>query len=245
MNIGNQSKQQKGVVALVLLAFGFGMIAIAARYLSYHYALFQQIYLSLGAAFIFSLFLFPRSLTLKKIKEIPVRDWGIMFFRVMVGYLLAASLYRQSLTMTKISNVTFVQSIPFAGLFGWLLFKEKFTLQKMLLLLSAYAGVLFIAVKGDAFIFSFGKGELFSLISSALFSLSYVSRKWQTNFLDDKEITQILLFLGVTGFLAASFIGGEGLPSFKFQVPLLLSIFAAGFFNAINIYLIQVSFSRP
>src|SRR3990170_5972742 len=123
MNIGNQSKQQKGVVALVLLAFGFGMIAIAARYLSYHYALFQQIYLSLGAAFIFSLFLFPRSLTLKKIKEIPVRDWGIMFFRVMVGYLLAASLYRQSLTMTKISNVTFVQSIPFAGLFGWLLFK--------------------------------------------------------------------------------------------------------------------------
>lgn len=237
-----KTEQQKGVLALILLAFGFGMIAITVRYLSYHYTLFQQLYLSVGVAFIFSLFIFQRSLTLKKLKEIPTKDWGIMLFRVVVGYLLAASLYRQSLTLTKISNVTFIQSIPFAGLFGWLLFREKFTLQKMLWLLTAYLGVLLIAVKDYSSIFSFGKGELFSLISSALFSLSYVSRKWQTNYLNDKEITQILLFSGTVILLLASFIKGEGLPSLNFKWLLFLSIFLTGFFNAINIFLINYGF---
>lgn len=168
-----------------------------------------------------------------------------MLFRVVVGYLLAASLYRQSLILTKISNVTFIQSIPFAGVFGWLLFREKFTLQKMLLLLIAYLGVLLIAVKDYSSLFSsFGKGELFSLISSALFSLSYVSRKWQSDFLDDKEITQILLFLGTLLLLVASLLKRESLPTINWQGALLLSIFFTGLFNTVNIFLINYGFKN-
>jgi len=150
------SEHTRGVGALVLLAFGFGMIAITARYLSFYYTLFQQLYLSVGVALIVSLFIFPRTLTIKKIKKIPAIDWKIMFFRVVIGYLLAASLYRQSLTLTKISNVTFIQSIPFAGIFWFILFKEKFTLQKAALLALAYVGILLIAVRDYSSIFSFG-----------------------------------------------------------------------------------------
>ncbi|MBI4226493.1 DMT family transporter, partial [Candidatus Roizmanbacteria bacterium] len=202
-------ESQKGAMALVLLAFGFGMIAITARYMSSYFTLFQQLYISVGIGFVLSLFLFPKSLNLKKIKTIPRKDWAIMLFRVVIGYLLGASLYRASLTLTKISNVTFIQSIPFAAVFGFILFKEKFTVKKLLLLLIAYLGILLIAIKDYSSIFSFGKGELYSLVSSALFSLSYVSRKWQSDFINDKEITQILLFLGTVILFIASVLNGE------------------------------------
>ena len=232
----------KGIVALVVLTFGFGIIAITARYLSNYFTLFQQLYLSIGIAFILSLFIFPKSLVPMKLKKISLKDWEIMLFRVIIGYALGASLYRKSLTLTKISNVTFIQSLPFAAIFGFIIFKEKVTVKKVLLLSIAYLGVILIAVKDYSSIFTFGKGELFALISSALFSLSYVSRKWQSDFLNNKEITQILLFLGTIILLAVSLLNGETLPVIKWQGVLLLSLFFTGLFNAINIFLINYGF---
>jgi len=240
----NLPKHSKGVLALILLAFGFGAIAITVRYLSDFYTLYQQLYLTIGAAFILSLFIFPKTLNLQRLKKIPSKDWGIMVFRIIVGYLIGASLYRTSLTLTKISNVTFIQSIPFGAIFGWLIFKEKFTLPKFLLVALAYVGVIIISIKDLSTPLSFGRGELLSLISSAAFSLSYVSRKWQSDYLNDKEISQILLFVGTLVLFMASFLRGEGLPQISWQAVALLSIFLTGLFNAINIFLINFGFNN-
>jgi drug/metabolite transporter (DMT)-like permease len=238
------SKHSKGVLALVLLAFGFGAIAITVRYLSDYYTLFQQLYLTIGAAFIISLFIFPKTLNLQRLKKIPSKDWVIMIFRIVIGYLIGASLYRTSLTLTKISNVTFIQSIPFAAIFGWLIFKEKFTLPKFLLVVLAYIGVIIISVKDFSTSISFGKGELFSLIASALFSLSYVARKWQSDFLNDKEIAQILLLLGTFVLLIASLLKGEGWPQITWQAVVLFSIFLTGLLNAVNIFFVNYGFKN-
>src|SRR3972149_2679886 len=240
----NLSKRSKGILALILLAFGFGAIAITVRYLSDFYTLYQQLYLTIGAAFIISLFIFPKTLNPQRLKKIPSKDWGIMVFRIVIGYLIGASLYRTALTLTKISNVTFIQSIPFAALFGWLIFKEKFTLPKFLLVALAYVGVIIISIKDLSTPLSFGRGELLSLISSAAFSLSYVSRKWQSDYLNDKEISQILLFVGTLVLFMASFLRGEGLPQISWQAVALLSIFLTGLFNAINIFLINFGFNN-
>lgn len=167
-----------------------------------------------------------------------------MVFRIIIGYLIGASLYRTSLTLTKITNVTFIQSIPFAAVFGWLIFKEKFTLPKFLLVVLAYIGVIIISVKNLSASFSLGRGELFSLISSAAFSLSYVSRKWQSDYLNDKEISQILLFLGTLVLFITSLLKGEKLPLISWQGVALLSIFLTGLFNTINIYLINFGFKN-
>ncbi len=237
-------QERKGVASLVLLAFGFGMIAITARYLSSYYTLYQQLYLSLAVAFVISLFIFPKTLTFSKLKTVPQKDWMVMLFRVIIGYVIGAALYRESLTLTKISNVTFIQSIPFAGIFGFILFKEKFTSKKALFLVVAYLGVLLIAVKDFSSIFSFGKGEIFSFISSAFFALSYVSRKWMSDFLNDKEIAQLLLLIGTVILFAVSLIKGESLPSFNWHLLLLLSLFFTGLFNAINIFLINYGFKN-
>lgn len=238
------AKEKKGIIALVVLAFGFGMIAITARYLSSHFTLYQQLYLSLAVAFVISLFIFPKSLTIARIRSIPRKDWVVMLFRVVIGYVIGAALYRESLTLTKISNVTFIQSIPFAGIFGFLFFREKFTFKKVLFLLVAYIGVLLIAIKDFSSIFTFGKGEIFSFVSSAFFSLSYVSRKWMSDHLTDKEIAQLLLLMGTVILFVVSLAKGESLPPLDWQWLLLVSLFFTGFFNAINIFLINYGFKN-
>jgi len=126
------SPEKKGVIALTTLAFGFGATTITTRYLSGHFHLFQQLYLSLLAAFVLSLFIFGKNDTFNKLFKLPRRDWFVLLFRALVGYLLAASLYRQSLSLTKISNVAFIQAIPFTAVFGWIIFKERMTAKKML-----------------------------------------------------------------------------------------------------------------
>lgn len=236
--------QWRGILSLIALAFGFGVIAITSRYLSSHFTLFQQLYLSLGVAFIVSLFIFEKTLTIKKLKNISQKDWLIMLFRVVIGYLLGASLYRESLILTKISNVTFIQSIPFGAVYGWLIFKEKFTFPKLFLLSIGYVGVILIAIKDSSVGFRFGTGEVLSFISTALFALSYVSRKWQSDILSNQEITQILLFMGTIVIFLVSFLNGEKLPVIPLQGILLISLFFTGFFNAINIFLINYGFKN-
>ena len=244
MELHKLTSNQKGVFALVILAFGFGMIAITARYMSSYFTLYQQLYVSVGVGFIFSLFIFPKSLTPDKIKKVSSKDWLIIFIRIFVGYVLGAGLYRESLTLTKISNVTFIQSIPFAAIFGFIIFKEKATINKIVFLLLAFLGVILISVQDYSSISSFGRGELLSLISSAMFSLSYISRKWQSDYLNDKEIAQVLLFIGTIILFTVSILKGEGLPIITWQGLLLTSIFFTGFFNAINIFLINYGFKN-
>lgn len=237
-------KHTKGVLALVFLAFGFGAVAIAVRALGQDFSLYQQLYITIGLAFIFSLFIFPCSLSIAKFKQVPLKDWLIIAFRVIVGYLIGAALYRQALMLTKISNVTFIQSIPFSAIFGWLLFKEGFTIKKLALVISAYFGVVIVSVKDFGSVLSFGKGEIYSLISSALFSLSFVSRKFQSSILNDKQMTQILLVFGAIALVIISVLMGEGVPQINLNSNLFVVILFISLFNAINIYLINYGFGH-
>ncbi|MBI4009266.1 DMT family transporter [Candidatus Roizmanbacteria bacterium] len=237
-------EERKGVLALVVLAFGFGLIAISARYLSYSFTLFQQLYLSIGVGFIFGLVIFNRKVDYAKIKKIPRKDWLIIFSRVIIGYLFGASLYRESLVLTKISNVVFLQSIPFGAILGFILFKEKATFSKILFLTIAFIGAVLISVKDYSQIFSFGRGELFSLISGLLFSLSYVLRKWQTKFLNNEETTQLLFLVGFIVLFVVSIVNHEGLPVFNWNTLMIVALLVTGFLNAVNLFLINYGYQH-
>jgi len=238
------SSLQKGVLALVVLAFGFGMIANTYRYLSFQYPLFQQLYIVLLAGFIFSLIAFPRTLSLKRLLNIPSKDWLLLFFRVLVGSLIATSLYRQSLVLAKISNAVFIQSIPFTAVLGWVLFKEKVTFKKIMYVGGAYFGVLLIAMKDFSLLTSFGTGELYSLISGMLFSLVFLARKWQSDYLEDKEMTQILLGLSAFVLFLASMVHGDGFPAINFGLLSIGAVVLNGLLYVFNNYLINYGFKR-
>lgn len=244
ISIRLKSTRQKGVLALVTLSFAFGLIAITIRYLGSYFELYQQLYLSAATAFLISLVIFPKTLTVKKLASVPKMDWLIILSRIICGYIIGGFLYREAVFIAKISNVTFIQALPFAAVFGWLFFKEQLTLKKLALLLVAYVGVVLIAVTDYSNVVSFGRGKLFSLVSGAFFSMSYVLRKWQSDVLMDTEITQIILVFASLFLLAASMLRGEGLPTIPTEPLLLVCLFLTGAFNAINIFLINYGFKH-
>ena len=237
-------KQAKGVASLVVLSFFFGATAISVRYLGLVLPLFQQIYITTAIAFLISLLFFKRTLTFSRLKKISLHDWGIIIFRIVVGYIIAVPLYRESIAIAKISNVTFLQSIPFGAVFGWLLFKDKFSWKKLFYVIVAYLGVILIAVSDFSSILNFGRGELFSIISAAFFALSFLARKWLSDDLTDKELTHVILFVSTIIIFFVSIVAGEGLPSIKWTWVLFWAALFTGFFNAVNILLINYGFKR-
>lgn len=235
-------EKSKGVIALVVLSFGFALMSIFGRYLGAAFTPLQQLYLALGVGFLISLIIFPRTLTLNKLLTGPRKDWIFIGYRVILGYLLGGTMYRASLSLTKISNVTFIQSIPFAAILGFTLFKEKFTLPKFLLITLSFIGAVIISVQDVSSLITVGTGELLSFFSALIFSISYVSRKWQTTHFNDREMAQILLLLGFIVLFVVSIITGELWPPLHWDNLLLLSVIGSGFFNAINIFLINYGF---
>lgn len=242
--MSGMSRRAKGVGALIASAFGFGVIAIATRHLGAYFTLWQQLYLSIGIAFLVSIIIFPRTLTAERLRGIPPRDWIIIPLRVIGSYAIAAALFRQALIITKIGNVEFIQSIPFEAVFGWLLFKEKFTFKKFFWLLIAFLGVILISVQDFASLFEVGRGEMFSLVSAALFSLSFLSRKWQSDYLTNREITQIVLCMGMAMLFSISMLQGEPLPGISHDWIVITALFLAGLFNTINVFLINYGFEH-
>src|SRR3989338_5410057 len=246
MNKIEKQYERKGVIYLVLLTFNFGLIAILARFLSFYLTLCQQLYLTVGIAFLFGLVIFKKDLHYEKLKKIPFRDWFILAVRAIFGYVLGGLLYREALTLTKISNVTFIQSIPFAAILGFILFGEKLTVKKVLYVILAFAGVMLIAVKDFSSLFIWGKGEIFSLISTFLFSFAFLARRWLSNFLNNQEMSQIALFIGFVILFGLSLINAELIPVFPINGGLLfiVALFLLSFINTIDGLLINFGFKH-
>ncbi len=243
MILANFTTRQKGVAALVGLTLGFAFLALTYRYLSSYYTAYQQLYSCFFIAFIISFFIFPQTLSWQKLKQISARDWAIMIVRALVYYVLAINLYREALTLTKIGNVTVMQAVPFTALFGMLFFKEKVTLAKAGLLIFAFIGVLMVVVKDVSFSV-FGRGEVLALIAAILFAFGYMFRKWQTTYLGDTEITQIILGLSTVFLIVSALFFDGGLQGFTVAFWPVVILFVTALLYVVDIFFINYGFNN-
>lgn len=243
MILANFTTRQKGVAALVGLTLGFAFLALTYRYLSSYYTAYQQLYSCFFSAFIVSFFIFPQTLSWQKLKQISARDWAIMIVRALVYYVLAINLYREALTLTKIGNVTVMQAVPFTALFGMLFFKEKVTLAKAGLLIFAFIGVLMVVVKDVSFSV-FGRGEVLALIAAILFAFGYMFRKWQTTYLGDTEITQIILGLSTVFLIVSALFFDGGLQGFTVAFWPVVILFVTALLYVVDIFFINYGFNN-
>lgn len=239
-----KTEHQKGVLALVLLSLVFASMGLFARYLSTGFVLLQQVYLRVFAAFMLGLICFKNDLDFKKLKKISKKEWGLLVFRSATSYLFGVTLFTQAIILTKYSNVSFIGALPMVAILGAILLKEKLTTKKLLLVLTAFAGVVLIAVKDYSHLLVWGKGEVIALISTFAFSLSYVARKWHSDLLNNKEITQITFFLSFIMIFITSLVKGDGLPLTGWHWGLLLAVLGAGLFNVINMFLTNYGFQK-
>lgn len=235
---------QRGVLALILLALVFASMGLFARYLSTSFLLFQQVYLRMLAAFVVGFFVFRKQVNISNYKKLPLKDWSIIVLRAVSYSLFGIILFTQAIIITKYSNVSFIGSLPMTAVLGFILLHEKFIFKKFFLIILAFVGVLIISVKDYSNIFNWGKGETLTLISTVFFSLSYVARKWQSNLLNNKELTVINFLVAFLTVFLVSIFKGDGLPIFGWHWGLFLAVVGAGIFNILNVFLTNYGFQK-
>ncbi|HSW97671.1 MAG TPA: DMT family transporter, partial [Candidatus Saccharimonadales bacterium] len=135
---------------------------------------------------------------------------------------------------------------PMTAILGFIVLREKVTVQKIAFVLLGFIGVAFIAVKDYSQVFIWGHGEVLALISSIFFALSYITRKWQGSLLNNKEIAVIIFFIStLLLFFTSVIIFHEPLPkSSVWDVTTILVILGAGLFNVINLFLTNYGFQK-
>ncbi len=215
-----------------------------ARHLNTGFSTFQQVYLRVGVGFLFSLFIFGSGINFKKLIKLPLKEWGILIFRALSYYVLGVGFFTIAINITKYSNVYFIAAMPLIAFFGVLIFKERMTLKKLLFILTAFMGVLLIGVDDFSKIFEWGRGEVLALISEIAFAIAFITRRWQSNILTNKEITQLMLLIAFLLLIGTSFFLGEGLISFEWNLATFLVVMASGLSNTFFVFLSNYGFKH-
>lgn len=239
-----KSDRSKGIIALLFLTCLWGIATVIPRYLSISFTLFQQIYLRFFLGFIFALIFFRRYIRFNILLKITHKEIVLLFSRAFIYYVLGIVLTTHAILTTKISNVSFVQAMPMTALLGFVLIREKFTFKKGLLILLSFVGVLLISIKMQALAPSFGQGEIIALVSTFFLSIGMISRKWQPNLLNDKEIATCMLFLGFIFVFIISLLNGEKLPINNWTIVDITALLIGGFLNVGISYSINYGLSR-
>ncbi len=238
------SDYRKGILSLILLSFVFASMGLFARFLSTGFDLFQQVYLRIFAAFVLSFIVFRKDIDLSKLRKISKKEWILIFFRVITFYVIGVTLFTQAILLTKYSNVSFISALPMVAVMGVIVMKEKLSIPKFVLILTAFLGVVLIAVTDYNDLFSWGTGEIIAVISNISFALSYVARKWHSGLLNNKEITTLMLGIAAILLFISSVFFGEGLPISGWSYGLLVAIIGAGIFNIANLLLTNYGFQK-
>lgn len=236
--------REKGILALILLSIVFASMGLFARYLATGFFLFQQVYLRMFSACIVGYILFRQKIDLNNFKKISTIDWLIIILRAVSYSLFGIILFTQAILIAKYSNVSFISSIPMTAVLGFIILKEKFTFQKLIFIVTAFLGVLLISLSDYSNIFIWGRGELLTLISTFFFAISYIARKWQTDKLNNFELTFINFFVAFIVVFIAALLKGEGIPFEGWHLGLIFAVIGAGIFNILNVFLTNYGFQK-
>lgn len=240
----NKTESEKGVLAIILLDVFYGILPLIPRFLNTSLELFQQVYLRLAFGLVFLLLFFHRQIDFKKIIHLPRREWLIVAIRAIIYYFFGVILYTESLLLTKISDVAFISAIPMTAILGFLILREKLTTKKLLLVLLSFLGAVSLSVHDFSHALIFNLGVLVVLISTFFTSLGWISRKWQSNLLNDREIATLMLFFASIFIFVGSLIKGEGLPLHNWSLGILLALMLGGLLNAGVSFLMNYGLAR-
>lgn len=157
-------------------------------------------------AFILGLVFFGKSLDFRKLRKISTKEWFLIIARTAATFVFGATLWAKATTITKLANVTFIDSLPITATLSFLFLWEKVTVKKVFYLMLSFVGVIILSVKDYSQILSVGVGELLVFISGFFFAFRNISRRWHTNLLNDQEITQLMFAFGLVFSLDIFFI---------------------------------------
>lgn len=238
------TEKTKGATALIGIAFTWSLMAMLPRYLSISLPLFQQVYLRFFCAVVFIGLVFRKSINLRQILSGSIKDYWPIFLRTLFYYYLGVTLYTQAVIVTKISNASFIGALPLMAILGFLIFKEKVTVNKIILLTLSFIGAFIISVTDFSRAFKFGVGELIALASAFFCSLGMLARKWETKKFNNATSSFLVMIMGTILVFITSVLTGESL-----ELPLLTrntvtALVFAGLLNAALVNLMSYGMKR-
>lgn len=240
-----KEERGKGVFALIILSLVTASMGLFARALSVQFTILQQVYLRITVAFFLGLLIFHDDLHLQKLKKISGKEWLLLFTRSTLSYLLGVTIFSQAVNLTKISNTSFISAMPFAAIFGFFFFNEKLTTKKLCYILLGFIGVLLVAVKDYSHLFNWGSGEVLALVSSFCLALSKISRKWQSDLLNNKEMAVIMFFISSVLIAATSvFLNEHLIAPQHWPLHIYFVLLGAGLFNVAFLFLVNYGFEK-
>lgn len=234
----------RGVMAIFIMAVLGAIMGIFVRELNDRVDIFQQVCLRLLFAFAIGNIFFYKQINYAKLKNVTAKEWGILLLRALCIYLLGIVMGTLAFINAKYSNVTVITVLPMTAILGFLFFKEKITVMKLISLLVTFAGVMLIVIKDFQNLFPFGIGETCALISIIFGALGNLSRKWQGDTLNDQEITQVLILFGIILTFTLSIIRQESYSAIYWDFRLLLILTLAGLANNMFLFCSNYGFKR-
>lgn len=221
-----------GVAALFLLVFIYGITPVMARFFSNQLGVYEQWYLRFLAAALIMGVVFWKNIRFRKLLTFSHYEWWLTIARGLIGFGGGAVLFALATKYTTIGSVSAMQILPFTAIFGVVLLRERLGLTKALLVVLSFVGAILVAVQ-DIATLRFGLGEVLSLVSGALFSLSFVLRRKQTNEMNNYELSFVTTLAGFAiNYLLAVATTHRLFPTHQQSLTLGLLILAAGVLSA-------------
>lgn len=234
----------RGIIALIFLASVFAGTGVVTRSLDAYFTTAQQLILRILIAFILGFVFFNRQIHFEKLKKITGKEWTLIIIRTFGSFIFGAMLWVKATTLTKLANVTFIDSLPITAALTFLFCVEKVTVKKVIYLILSVLGVLILSLKDYSNLFSFGLGEILVLISGFFFAFRNISRRWHTKLLNDMEISQLMLFFSFFMLLALSLFWGEKWVAPAVSPELIVLLLAGGITMGINVVLVNYAFAN-
>jgi drug/metabolite transporter (DMT)-like permease len=233
-----------GILAFIFLASVYAGTGVITRSLDAYFTTAQQLILRILIAFVFGLFLFKKQIHFKKMKKITGKEWALIIIRTFASFVFGAMLWVKATTLTKLANVTFIDSLPITAILTFLFSMEKVSFKKIFYIILSVLGVLILSLKDYSNLLSFGFGELLVLLSGFFFAFRNISRRWQTKLLNDLEISMLMFFFSFFMLLLVSLFLGEKwvMPSVSPQLIVLLLF--GGITMGLNIVLGNYGFAN-
>ena len=245
-DITKQVERRKAILGLLLLTVIFGLFGVLIRVLdNAGFTLLQQVYLRTAISLVTAYIIFKKHIDLSKLKKLETKEWVLFTIRAVCIYLLGIVLFSAAVINTNLGNAALISTLPIIPALGFIFFREKLTLGKVLATVGAFSGAFLIAATDVLDPFAWKTGDFYALISAVGLSVGYATRKLHSELLNNREITLVTFFFGLICVLFVSFITSESLPAnINWTAGVIAALFITGFLNVINLFVANYAFEK-
>ena len=237
----NKSRKKIAIILAVVQSLLFVLMGVWARFMNDSFTVSQQVFWRMVIAGIFVWFVFGSTFSKKIFNSITPKDWVVYLIRSLLYFGAGVMLITYSVNHTTLGIVSFASSLPFVGLFAWLMFREKLDPRAFPFILLSVFGLALLS-KIDMNNFRIDSGLLTAFLSMVAFDISYLMVRYhKTKISNFQNTTLLLTFAWIIPFCFIFFRHENFIPS-HISTNAAIGMVLSSIFNVINIYLLNYIF---